>query len=85
MIFIFMILVKIETPGKAFYCQERVGLMGEKKSRLSNYDPCIVMWKRKPEQCGHKKKTHESREWDALCEKHVLTNYHNYFLFSKGI
>ncbi len=30
MIFIFMILVKIETPGKAFYCQERVGLMGEK-------------------------------------------------------
>lgn len=29
LIFIFAILVKLETPGKAFYSQERVGLMGQ--------------------------------------------------------
>lgn len=28
-ILIFMILVKLETPGKCFYSQERVGLMGQ--------------------------------------------------------
>ncbi|KZU29551.1 Undecaprenyl-phosphategalactosephosphotransferase [Lactiplantibacillus plantarum] len=28
-ILVFMVLVKIETPGKCFYTQERVGLMGQ--------------------------------------------------------
>lgn len=54
MIFIFMILVKIETPGKAFYCQERVGLMGEKitviklRSMYSNVEEKTgAMWAQK--------------------------------------
>ncbi|KRN00179.1 sugar transferase [Loigolactobacillus rennini] len=30
LILIFMVLVKLETPGKCFYSQERVGLMGKR-------------------------------------------------------
>lgn len=80
LILIFVFLVKIETPGKAFYSQERVGKMG-KKIIITKIRSMYSDAEKKREQFGLRKMMSELPKLDNLCEEHALMNCHNYYQF----
>ncbi|WP_423973032.1 sugar transferase [Latilactobacillus sakei] len=75
-ILLFMLLIRLETPGRVFYSQERVGLMG-KKFKVTKLRSMYAGVEKKVVLCGHKKMIHGLQKLDILCVKHELMNYHN--------